>query len=122
MNLWSSKDAAKATNGVSLNDWVADGISIDTRTLKVGDLFVALEDQRDGHDYVKVAFEKGAAAALVSKIPDGINKNSPLLVVEDGLCALENRAAFDRERTQAKIIGVTGSVGKTFTKEMLKSI
>ena len=122
MNLWSSKDAAKATNGVSLNDWVADGISIDTRTLKVGDLFVALEDQRDGHDYVKVAFEKGAAAALVSKIPDGINKNSPLLVVEDVLCALENMAAFARERTQAKIIGVTGSVGKTSTKEMLKSI
>ena len=70
MSLWSSKEAAKATNGVSLNNWVADGISIDTRTLKAGDLFVALEDQRDGHDYVKVAFEKGAAAALVSKIPD----------------------------------------------------
>ena len=48
MSLWSSKEAAKATNGVSLNNWVADGISIDTRTLKVGDLFVALEDQRDG--------------------------------------------------------------------------
>ena len=122
MSLWSSKEAAKATNGVSLNNWVADGISIDTRTLKAGDLFVALEDQRDGHDYVKVAFEKGAAAALVSKIPDGINKNFQLLVVEDVLCALENMAAFARERTQAKIIGVTGSVGKTSTKEMLKSI
>jgi len=70
MSLWSSKDAVKATSGVSHINWVANGISIDTRTLKMGDLFVALKDQRDGHEYIKIAFEKGAAAALVSRVPD----------------------------------------------------
>ena len=75
MSLWSSKDAVKATSGVSHINWVANGISIDTRTLKMGDLFVALKDQRDGHEYIKIAFEKGAAAALVSRVPDGLNEN-----------------------------------------------
>lgn len=122
MSLWSSKDAVNATNGVSKIDWFADGISIDTRTLKEGDLFVALKDQRDGHEYVRTAFENGASAALVSRIPEGINKKFPLLIVDDVLSALENMAKFARERTNAKIIGVTGSVGKTSTKEMLKCI
>ena len=85
MNLWTSKDAVKATNGISKINWVADGISIDTRNIKPGDLFVALKDKRDGHEFVKAAFEKGASAALVSKVPDGVNENFPLLVVEDVL-------------------------------------
>ena len=122
MSLWSSKDAVKATSGVSHINWVANGISIDTRTLKMGDLFVALKDQRDGHEYIKIAFEKGAAAALVSRVPDGLNENWPLLIVDDVLSALESMAEFARERTHAKVIGITGSVGKTSTKEMLKSI
>lgn len=122
MSLWSSKDAVKATSGVSHINWVANGISIDTRTLKMGDLFVALKDQRDGHEYIKIAFEKGAAAALVSRVPDGLNENLPLLIVDDVLSALESMAEFARERTHAKVIGITGSVGKTSTKEMLKSI
>ena len=121
MSLWSSKDAVKATSGVSHINWVANGISIDTRTLKMGDLFVALKDQRDGHEYIKIAFEKGAAAALVSRVPDGLNENWPLLIVDDVLSALESMAEFARERTHAKVIGITGSVGKTSTKEMLKS-
>jgi len=122
MSLWSSKDAVKATSGMSHINWVANGISIDTRTLKMGDLFVALKDQRDGHEYIKIAFEKGAAAALVSRVPDGLNENFPLLIVDDVLSALESMAEFARERTHAKVIGITGSVGKTSTKEMLKSV
>ena len=122
MNLWTSKDAVKATNGISKINWVADGISIDTRNIKPGDLFVALKDKRDGHEFVKAAFEKGASAALVSKVPDGVNENFPLLVVEDVFGALQSMAKFARARTKAKIIGVTGSVGKTSTKEMLKTI
>lgn len=122
MNLWTSKDAVKATNGISKINWVADGISIDTRNIKPGDLFVALKDKRDGHEFVKAAFEKGASAALVSKVPDGVNENFPLLVVEDVFGALQSMAKFARARTKAKIIGITGSVGKTSTKEMLKTI
>ena len=59
MNLWTSKDAVKATNGISKINWVADGISIDTRNIKPGDLFVALKDKRDGHEFVKLRLKKG---------------------------------------------------------------
>ena len=66
MTLWTSTDAARATGGRSTADWQAGGVSIDTRTLQSGDLFVALKDVRDGHDFVAQALGKGAAAALVS--------------------------------------------------------
>lgn len=120
MTLWNSSDAVAATNGRSTKNWQANGISIDTRTLQPGDLFVALKDVRDGHDFVAAALEKGAAAALISKIPDGLPADAPLLVVEDVLAALEGLGRAGRARTRAKIIGVTGSVGKTSTKEMLR--
>ena len=70
--LWTSDDAARATGG-TLNGptWTATGVSIDTRTLQPGDLFVALKDVRDGHEFVAAALEKGAAAALVNHRPDG---------------------------------------------------
>ena len=71
MSLWTSEKAAKATGGQNTASWTATGVSIDTRTLEPGDLFIALTDVRDGHDFVAAAFEKGAAAALVRHIPDG---------------------------------------------------
>ena len=67
--LWTSADAAAATGGRAPADWQATGVSIDTRTLQPGDLFVALKDVRDGHDFVAQALAKGAAAALVSAYP-----------------------------------------------------
>ena len=121
MPLWTATEAAAATGGHLNTDWMADGVSIDTRTLEPGDLFVALKDARDGHDFVAAAFERGAAAALVSRVPEGIEANSPLLVVDDVLPALERLASKARSRSRAKAIGVTGSVGKTSTKEMLRS-
>ncbi|GHA52709.1 UDP-N-acetylmuramoyl-tripeptide--D-alanyl-D-alanine ligase [Amylibacter ulvae] len=121
MNLWTSQDAVLATGGRSTTDWVANGLSIDTREIEAGDIFVALKDQRDGHDFVAQALEKGAAAALVSRIPNGVSSDAPLLIVDDVLHALENMARFARNRTSAKVIGVTGSVGKTGTKEMLRT-
>ncbi len=121
MPLWTASEAAAATGGCVKSNWVANGVSIDTRTLDPGDLFVALTDARDGHDFVAAAFERGAAAALVSRVPDDIGPNSPLLVVEDVLPALERLAFEARSRSRAKAIGVTGSVGKTSTKEMLRS-
>ncbi|WP_212523592.1 UDP-N-acetylmuramoyl-tripeptide--D-alanyl-D-alanine ligase [Actibacterium sp. MT2.3-13A] len=120
--LWTSADAAAATGGRATRDWQASGVSIDTRTLRPGDLFVALKDVRDGHDFVAQALEKGAAAALVSRIPDGVAEDAPLLVVADVLKALEALGVAARARTQARVVAVTGSVGKTSTKEMLRAV
>ncbi len=122
MTLWTSADAVLATQGRLTASWAASGVSIDTRTLRPGDLFVALADSRDGHDFVATALAKGAAAALVSHIPPGVAPDAPLLIVPDVLGALQQLAAFARARTAAKVVGVTGSVGKTSTKEMLRAI
>lgn len=117
--LWTASDAVVATGGTSTANWTATGVSIDTRSLTPGDLFVALTDQRDGHDFVAQAFKKGAAAALVSRIPEGVT--GPCLVVPDVLNGLEKLAIAARARCNAKVIAVTGSVGKTGSKEMLRT-
>lgn len=120
--LWTSDEAVAATGGRTTGPWAAGGVSIDTRTLQPGDLFVALKDVRDGHDFVGQALEKGAAAALVSRVPDGLSSGAPLLVVPDVLKALEDLGRAARERAKARVVGVTGSVGKTSTKEMLRVV
>ena len=120
--LWTSDEAVAATGGRTTAPWAAGGVSIDTRTLQPGDLFVALKDVRDGHDFVGQALEKGAAAALVSRVPDGLSSGAPLLVVPDVLKALEDLGRVARARGRARVVGVTGSVGKTSTKEMLRVV
>ncbi len=118
--IWTSDEAAKATGGQVNQSFEATGVSIDTRTLKKGELYLALKgDKLDGHDYVEAAFKAGASAALVHK--DFVPKDPswPLLYVEDTMKALEDLGRASRTRTKAKIIGVTGSAGKTGTKEML---
>ena len=120
--LWTSDEAVAATGGRTTAPWAAGGVSIDTRTLQPGDLFVALKDVRDGHDFVAQALEKGAAAALVSRVPDGLSSGASLLVVPDVLKALEDLGRAARARTGARVVGVTGSVGKTSTKEMLRVV
>ena len=122
MTLWTSTDAANATGGTATTSWSATSVSIDSRTLQPGDLFVALSDTRDGHDFVAQALAKGAAAALVSRIPDGVPPEAPLLIVPEVLTALAALGRAARARTTAKIVAVTGSVGKTSTKEMLRAI
>ncbi len=117
--LWTSTDAAVATGGQVTVPWGASGISIDTRTLVPGDLFVALTDVRDGHDFVAQALARGASAALVSRVPDGVPADAPLLIVPDVLDGLRALARAARARTGARVVGVTGSVGKTSTKDML---
>lgn len=118
--LWTRDAAVDATHGKALGpDWTAQGVTIDSRKIEAGDLFVALPGERvDGHDYVAAALDAGAAAALVSRVPDGLN-GAPLLVVEDVMAALEDLARAARARSTARIVAVTGSVGKTGTKEML---
>ena len=122
MTLWSAAEAADATGGEARGDWSCTGVSIDTRTLAAGDLFVALTDQRDGHDFVADALAKGAGAAMVSRVPEGVADDAPLLIVDDVLVGLERLGRAGRARTQARVVGVTGSVGKTSTKEMLLSM
>ncbi|MFV0292905.1 MAG: UDP-N-acetylmuramoyl-tripeptide--D-alanyl-D-alanine ligase [Paracoccus sp. (in: a-proteobacteria)] len=120
MVLWTSKDAAIATDGRVTGSWQIGGVSIDTRSIRPGDLFVALTAARDGHEFIAQALEKGAAAALVSRIPDGVAADAPLLVVDDVLQGLEALGRAGRARMSGRVIGVTGSVGKTSTKEMLR--
>jgi UDP-N-acetylmuramoyl-tripeptide--D-alanyl-D-alanine ligase len=96
------------------------GFSIDTRTLRPGDVFVALKDARDGHDFVPNAFATGAAAAVVSHDYPRYKSGGALLRVADPLAGLEAIGRAARARTDARIVAVTGSAGKTGTKEMLR--
>ena len=121
--LWTAAEAAAATGGscAGRTDWVALGVSIDSRTIVPGDLFVALQAARDGHDFVAAALARGAAAALVTHRPEGVAGDAPLLVVADVQAALEALGRAGRARTRARVVAVTGSVGKTSTKEMLRA-
>lgn len=120
--LWTSAEVIKATNGACSGTWSAEGVSIDSRTVKPGDLFVALKGPNfDGHAYVLAALKNGAAAAIVeSDIKDSDNYHNRLVMVKDTFAALGNLGTASRARSKAKIIAVTGSVGKTGTKEALR--
>lgn len=120
MSLWTAADASAATGGRAQGDWTASGVSIDTRTIRPGDLFVALKDVRDGHDFVAQALEKGAAAAMVSHIPDDVPAGAPLLIVSNVLRGLEDLGRAGRTRMTGKVVAITGSVGKTSTKDMAR--
>jgi len=122
MSLWNAREAVAATGGAARGDWAVSGVSIDTRTIKPGDLFVALKAARDGHEFVAQALAAGAGAALVSRIPDGVAEDAALLIVPDVLEALEALGRAARARSNARLVAVTGSVGKTSTKEMLRLV
>ena len=122
--LWIADDVARATKGhlIGAQGWTATGVSIDSRSLEPGDLFVAIVGPNsDGHDYVEKALAAGAAAALVSQDVQPRDDLS-LVQVPDTLKALNALGFFARERCQAERIAITGSVGKTGTKEMLRTV
>jgi UDP-N-acetylmuramoyl-tripeptide--D-alanyl-D-alanine ligase len=120
MTLWTHLEAQAATLGEASQGFAVNGISIDTRTLKEGDLFVALQgDSRDGHAFVRAAFEAKAGAAMVAHPPED-DARGPLLTVGHTQRGLEDLARAARARSHAKIIAVTGSAGKTTTKEILR--
>ncbi len=120
--LWTADEVARATGGRTTRlDWTAGGVSIDSRSLAAGDLFVALQGPSfDGHAFVADALAKGAAAALVHRVPDDMPASAPLIVVDDTLAALARLGRAGRDRTRATVVAVTGSVGKTGTKELLR--
>jgi len=119
--LWTRDEAAQATGARATGAaWQAHGVSIDSRTLLPGDLFVAIAGPNfDGHAFAADALARGAAAAVVSRRPEGVADDTPLLVVEDTLEALRNLGRAARARIGARVAGVTGSVGKTGVKEAL---
>ena len=121
--LWTSTEADQATGGKSTRAWAAHGVAIDSRALKPGDLFVAIKGPNfDGHAFVADALSKGAAAAVVSQRPAGLASDAPLLMVADVFAALQDLARAARARATARIVAVTGSVGKTGTKEALRFV
>lgn len=121
--LWTSAEAEQATGGKSTAAWSAHGVAIDSRTVARGDLFVAIQGPNfNGHAFVADALMKGAAAAVVSRRPDGLPADAPLLLVADPFAALQDLARAARARTTARIVAVTGSVGKTGTKEALRFV
>src|SRR4051812_29037090 len=122
MPLWTSDEIASATGGRVSGFSAASGASIDTRTLQPGDLFFAIEGEaRDGHDFVRAALEKGAAAAIVSENrAASFEGQGGLVAVPDVLEAMRRLGLAARSRVQAKIVAITGSVGKTGTKEAMR--
>ncbi|MGA8382938.1 MAG: Mur ligase domain-containing protein, partial [Stellaceae bacterium] len=105
--LWTGADAVRATGGTSTADWAATGVSIDSRTLAAGDLFVALDGpSHDGHDFVAAAFARGAAAAMVDREIPGLPAEAALLRVGGTLAALAALGGFARARSDARIVAV----------------
>ncbi len=123
--LWTAEAAAQATGGrlEGRTDWCANGVSIDSRNLARGDLFVALTGlNRDGHQFAPSAVKAGASACMVSEPAPGLTRDACLLHVDDTLSALNSLAQAARARSAATRIAITGSVGKTSTKEMLRHV
>ncbi|MCE2921131.1 MAG: UDP-N-acetylmuramoyl-tripeptide--D-alanyl-D-alanine ligase, partial [Roseomonas sp.] len=120
MPLWTSAELRTATHGALAANIAATGVSIDSRSIALGDIFIALRDQRDGHEFVADALTRGAVLAMVDHMPPGAVDAAKLLRVADTLAGLTALGAAGRARTAARVVGVTGSVGKTTTKEMLR--
>ena len=118
--LWSADELRDAVGGSLVPACAVSGVSIDSRTVRPGDLFVALRDARDGHAFVGDALARGAACAMVDHDPAGVPADAHLLRVADTLRGLKALGAAGRERFGGRVVAVTGSVGKTGTKEMLR--
>jgi len=115
--LWTSADIAAATGGIASAPFAVNGVAFDSREVGAGDLFIALKGETtDGHRFVDGAFEQGAAGAITSQ-----PVAHPHVQVADTSAALDALGVAARARTAAKIAGVTGSVGKTGTKEALSA-
>jgi len=115
VSLWTSDEIALATGGAASASFDVTGVTFDSREVGPGDLFVAMPGTvHDGHDFVAAAFASGAAGAIVARPVEG-----PHVLVGDVFAALQALGRASRDRTRATIIGVTGSAGKTSTKEAI---
>ncbi len=116
---------AKACNGIIHGDngniTEAKGVELDSRKLAEGYVFIATKGERvDGHSFIAQAFEKGCYAVVCERLPE--NAMGPCIVVEDSFKALQDIAAYYREQLPVKVVGITGSVGKTSTKEVIAGV
>ncbi|MDI2112503.1 UDP-N-acetylmuramoyl-tripeptide--D-alanyl-D-alanine ligase [Commensalibacter nepenthis] len=122
--LWTETDLIQATGGTfpCSTTIKGRGISIDTRSIETGDIFIAIiGENSDGHQYVQKALDAGAACAIISQPIAELAENAPILYVKDTLQALTDMGRYARNRFTGKVIAITGSVGKTTTKEMIKT-
>ncbi len=124
-SLWGAAEIVEATAGV-LHGSISkplNGVAIDSRSISNGDIFVAIKgDNNDGHDYVVNALNAGAGVAIVSRPTEAMFAAGPVIVIgDDPLRGLERMAIAARKRSAAQIVAITGSVGKTSTKEMLRT-
>ncbi|HCI49141.1 MAG TPA: UDP-N-acetylmuramoylalanyl-D-glutamyl-2, 6-diaminopimelate--D-alanyl-D-alanine ligase [Holosporales bacterium] len=122
-NKWTATRLQSITQGILAGPptWTATTFTHDSRQTTPGQLYVAIKGETvDGHDYVEQAFQNGAVAALVSHIPPRLPKDSPLLLVPNVENALLQIGHYVRDQLTATVIGITGSSGKTTTKDMLQ--
>lgn len=124
MRKFTVKEAALATLGHlegGGEDNYITGVTMDSRKVEKGFLFVAIKGERvDGHDFINDVFEKGAAAVLCDHVPDGVT--GPCIVVKNTVKALQDLAEWYRLSLDIKVVGITGSVGKTSTKEVVSAV
>lgn len=118
------KEIIAATNGILLSgdeNFEIAGFSQDSRNVKVGMMYIPLIGERfDGHDFIDSAFENGASAIITER---DINRNDRVVIkVKDTLTALQDMARYLRKHRNVKVVGITGSVGKTSTKDMIYSV
>lgn len=119
--IWLSEVLAEVTKGKIFSHWRGGKLVFDSRLIEEGDIFIALPGNNfDGHNFVEMALtEKKAAGAIVSILPEKVELHEKILLVDDTLKSLAKLANYKREKSKAKIIAVTGSVGKTSVKEIL---
>ncbi len=126
MATFTVQDLVRATQGALVVGDLAvpvSGIAIDSRALGVGEAFFAIQGHRlDGHDFVAEAASRGASCLVVHHVPDPIPAGVPLVLVEDTTRALGQIAAYHRQRFAIPVVAVTGSNGKTTTKEMIAAV
>lgn len=121
--LWTAEDIATATNGTLIGNenWKGNKLCLDSREIEKGDIYVAYRGEKvDGHNFIKDALKNGAIAAIVESVPEETNHS--YVYVRQSEEALINIGNYARNRFAGKVIGVTGSVGKTSTKDMLAHI
>ena len=112
---------ANLVNGDEFKEKEILGVAIDSRKVEKDFLFFAFKgDKVDGHDYIKAAFDNGAAAVVCERVPEG--EEGVCIVVEDSVEALKKLATYYREKLGIKVVGVTGSIGKTTTKEFIATV
>lgn len=119
--IWNSETLSKALGITISNSINCNEVQFNSKDVKKGDLFIALKGNGDGHDYVLDAIDKGANAVIVSKHIDIVDKNK-IILVDNCFEALQKMALYKRGSSKAKFIAITGSVGKTSTKEALKTL